>query len=286
MPAIVTAPGPRLTAGSGPVLALRDVSKTFEDGTAALRGVSFEVNPGELVTLVGPSGCGKTTALRLAAGLESASVGQVVRRSDAEASLSFVFQDPTLLEWRTAVGNVELVAELRHVPRAQRRARAREALHAVGLSDAAGKRPRQLSGGMRMRVSLARALVTDPVLALFDEPFGALDELTRLQLQTLLHELFASRRAAGSAVAGLFITHSVPEAVYLSDRVLVMAPGVVHAEVAIPSDGPFSRPRPADLRYTPEFAALAGRVSALLAEAMAHTSPGARPSAPEAGGAP
>ncbi|TGO06676.1 ABC transporter ATP-binding protein [Serinibacter arcticus] len=244
-----------MTPESPGTLRLTGVSKTFEDGTTALTGIDLTVAPGELVTLVGPSGCGKTTILRLAAGLIAPSEGELTVTAD---TTSFVFQDPTLLEWRTALRNVELVGELRHVPRAERRTRALEVLDAVGLADAAAKHPRQLSGGMRMRVSIARALVAQPDLALFDEPFGALDEITRLSLQTLLQDLFA--RAEFGA---LFITHSVNEAVYLSDRVLVMGQGRIAAEVAVP----WPHPRPPELRYSAEFAAVAGRVSALLEEA-------------------
>ncbi|WP_454293335.1 ABC transporter ATP-binding protein [Salana multivorans] len=235
-----------------PALALHRVTKVFEDGTRALDDVSFTVGAGELVSLVGPSGCGKTTALRIAAGLELPSAGHVRRSEAASANLGFVFQDATLLEWRTALANVELLPELRGTPRLERRARAVAALASVGLADAGAKRPRQLSGGMRMRVSIARALVSDPALALFDEPFGALDELTRLSLQVLLQDLFTSAR-----FAALFITHSVSEAVYLSDRVLVMGPGRIVDEVEIP----WEHPRPPELRYTAEFAALVGEVS-------------------------
>lgn len=243
------------TAQTPPALRLSGVSKTFEDGTTALTGIDLTVAPGELVTLVGPSGCGKTTILRLAAGLLAPSTGELEISAD---TTSFVFQDPTLLEWRTALRNVELVGELRHVPREVRRARALEVLDAVGLADAAARHPRQLSGGMRMRVSIARALVAQPDLALFDEPFGALDEITRLNLQTLLQDLFAR-----GTFGALFITHSVSEAVYLSDRVLVMGRGRIAAEVVVP----WEHPRPPELRYSAEFVAVAGRVSALLEEA-------------------
>lgn len=243
------------TAQTPPALRLSGVSKTFEDGTTALTGIDLTVAPGELVTLVGPSGCGKTTILRLAAGLLAPSTGELEISAD---TTSFVFQDPTLLEWRTALRNVELVGELRHVPREVRRARALEVLDAVGLADAAERHPRQLSGGMRMRVSIARALVAQPDLALFDEPFGALDEITRLSLQTLLQDLFAR-----GTFGALFITHSVSEAVYLSDRVLVMGRGRIAAEVVVP----WEHPRPPELRYSAEFVAVAGRVSALLEEA-------------------
>jgi NitT/TauT family transport system ATP-binding protein len=170
-----------------------------------------------------------------------------------------VFQDATLLEWRSAARNVELVGELRGVSREERRARAQEVLDLVGLQGFEEQHPRQLSGGMRMRVSLARALVAEPELALFDEPFGALDEITRLQMQTELQKIFRLKR-----FAALFITHSVSEAVYLSTRVLVMSgrPGRIVAEIEVP----WEYPRPPELRYAPEFAAITGRVSAALGE--------------------
>ncbi|GLZ53948.1 ABC transporter ATP-binding protein [Actinomycetospora sp. NBRC 106378] len=237
------------------------VTKRFATGTTALDDVSLDVGPREFVSVVGPSGCGKSTLLRLASGLDVASSGTV--RVDAER-LSYVFQDPALLEWRSAARNVELVGELRGVEKQERRLRARAALALVGLEGFAQQHPRQLSGGMRMRVSLARALVSDPQLALFDEPFGALDEITRLQMQSELQRLFA---APDTHFAGLFITHSVSEAVYLSTRVLVMSgrPGRIVDEI----DVPFAHPRPPDLRHTAEFAELTGRVSAALAGEVA-----------------
>jgi NitT/TauT family transport system ATP-binding protein len=237
-------------------LQLDRVSKRFPTGTVALTGVSLCLDPGDFVSVVGPSGCGKSTLLRLASGLDEATSGAV--GVDARAT-SYVFQDPTLLEWRTAARNVELVQELRGVPRDVRRARAQEMLDLVGLTGFERQHPRQLSGGMRMRVSIARALVAEPDLALFDEPFGALDEITRLQMQTELQKIFRLK-----LFAGLFITHSVSEAVYLSTRVLVMSgrPGRIVDEVAVP----WEYPRPPELRHTPEFAALTGRVSAALGE--------------------
>lgn len=239
-----------------PTLRLDGVGKRFATGTVALTDVSLSLRPGDFVTVVGPSGCGKSTLLRLASGLETATSGTVA--VDATAT-SYVFQDPTLLEWRTAIRNVELVPELRGVPRADRRARAQEMLDLVGLTGFERQHPRSLSGGMRMRVSIARALVAEPDLALFDEPFGALDEITRLQMQTELQKLFVLKE-----FAGLFITHSVSEAVYLSSRVLVMSgrPGRIVADVAVP----WSYPREPSLRYDAEFATLTGRVSQALGE--------------------
>ena len=237
-------------------LALDGVTKRFPTGTVALTDVSLSIDSGEFVTVVGPSGCGKSTLLRLASGLKDVTSGTI--EVSARAT-SYVFQDATLLEWRSALRNVELVGELRGVPREERRARARAALDLVGLTGFEGQHPRQLSGGMRMRVSLARALVAEPDLALFDEPFGALDEITRLQMQTELQKLFRLER-----FAGLFITHSVSEAVYLSTRVLVMSgrPGRIVAEIPIPWD----YPRPPELRYAADFAEITGQVSAALGE--------------------
>jgi NitT/TauT family transport system ATP-binding protein len=239
-----------------PTLVLDGVGMRFPTGTVALNDVSLRLNPGDFVSVVGPSGCGKSTLLRLAAGLETATSGRV---GVTAAATSYVFQDPTLLEWRSAARNVELVQELRGTPRATRRARAQEMLDLVGLTGFERQHPRALSGGMRMRVSIARALVAEPDLALFDEPFGALDEITRLQMQTELQKLFVLKR-----FAGLFITHSVSEAVYLSTRVLVMSgrPGRIVADIAVPWDFP----REPSLRYNPEFATLTGRVSQALGE--------------------
>jgi NitT/TauT family transport system ATP-binding protein len=239
---------------SEPTLDFEGVSKVFDTGTTALSGVDLAVRPGEFVAVVGPSGCGKSTLLRLAAGLDKATDGTV---GVTAKTTSYVFQEPTLLPWRSALGNVALIGQLHHLPKAERLQRAREALDLVGLSEFAKQFPRQLSGGMKMRVSLARALVADPQLALFDEPFGALDEITRLGMQTELQRLFGLRQ-----FAGLFITHSVSEAVYLASRVVVLTgrPGRIATEIEVP----FSRPRVPELRYTPEFAALAGEVSHVL----------------------
>jgi NitT/TauT family transport system ATP-binding protein len=239
-----------------PTLAVHGVAKRFPTGTVALTDVSLSLGPGDFVTVVGPSGCGKSTLLRLASGLEQPTSGAIEVSAE---STSYVFQDATLLEWRSALRNVELVGELRGQSKDERRKRAQEALELVGLTGFEQQHPRQLSGGMRMRVSLARALVAEPELALFDEPFGALDEITRLGMQTELQKLFRIKR-----FAGLFITHSVSEAVYLSTRVLVMSgrPGTIVAEIPMPWD----YPRDPDLRHTAEFAALTGRVSHTLGE--------------------
>jgi NitT/TauT family transport system ATP-binding protein len=236
------------------MLAFTGVGRTFPDGTQALDDVDLTVDSGEFVSVVGPSGCGKSTLLRLASGLDSPTSGQV---DVASKRVGFVFQDPTLLPWRTVRRNVELLAELEHLPKAQRRARVTEAIGLVGLTGFEKHRPRSLSGGMRMRTSLARSLVLQPDVFLFDEPFGALDEMTRERLNDELLALFADR-----GFAALFITHSVAEAVYLSTRVVVMStrPGHILGNVSVP----FGYPRQPDLRYTEEFAKVAGEVSDLL----------------------
>jgi NitT/TauT family transport system ATP-binding protein len=239
---------------SDPTLTFAGVDRTFPDGTTALRGLDLQIGRGEFVTVVGPSGCGKSTLLRLASGLDHPSAGVVDVRSDR---VGYVFQDPTLLPWRTVRRNVELLAELEKVPRAERRQRVAQAIDLVGLTGFEKHRPRALSGGMRMRVSLARSLVLQPEVFLFDEPFGALDEMTRERLNDELLQLFATR-----GFAALFITHSVAEAVFLSTRVVVMSsrPGRILGDVSVP----FGYPRAPDLRYSEEFGKVAGEVSHLL----------------------
>ncbi|MFJ2240342.1 ABC transporter ATP-binding protein [Streptomyces sp. NPDC087859] len=235
-------------------LSFDGVHKQFPNGTTALADVSLSVAPGEFVAVVGPSGCGKSTLLRLASGLDTATAGTV---RTADDSVGYVFQDATLLPWRSVLANVELPAELGKAARGERRAAALDALRLVGLEGFEKQLPRRLSGGMRMRVSLARALMTHPSLFLFDEPFGALDEMTRLRMQEELQRIFAAQ-----GFAGLFITHSVSEAVFLATRVIVMSarPGRITAAFEVP----FPHPRPAELRYEPEFARIAGEVSAAL----------------------
>jgi NitT/TauT family transport system ATP-binding protein len=232
------------------LLELLDVRKSFPDGTAAIDDVSLTVRAGEIVAVVGPSGCGKTTLLQLAARLKQPTSGTVGRGTDR---VGYVFQDPTLLPWRTVRRNVELFGELDGVSKADRRARAEQVIEAVGLTEFARHRPGQLSGGMRMRVALARALLVEPELFLFDEPFAALDEITRQGLGDELLRLFAEHR-----FGALFVTHSVSEAVYLSSRVLVLSPrpGQVKHEIEIP----LSYPRQRDA----EFTKLVGEVSEAL----------------------
>jgi NitT/TauT family transport system ATP-binding protein len=240
-------------------LQFENVEMTFPDGTHALDPTTFSVSPGEFVTVVGPSGCGKSTLLRIASGLTRHTGGSV---SVDRSSLGYVFQDATLLQWRTVQRNVELLAELEGVPRSECRDRARKAIDLVGLGGFETKYPKQLSGGMRMRASLARSLALDPKVFLFDEPFGALDEITRERLNDELLSLFQQQ-----GFAALFITHSIYEAVFLSTRVLVMSarPGHIVGDFQVP----FAYPRSPDLRFEPEFAELSGQVSHALRGAHA-----------------
>ena len=223
----------------------------FPDGTHALRETTFDVRPGEFVTVVGPSGCGKSTLLRIASGLTKATGGFV---SVEPGNVGYVFQDATLLQWRTVQKNVELLAELEGIDKVERARRAAENIALVGLDGFEKKYPKQLSGGMKMRCSLARSLVMDPTVFLFDEPFGALDEITREKLNDELLSLFQRK-----GFAALFITHSIYEAVFLSTRVLVMSarPGRIVGDFKIP----FAYPRSPELRFEAEFAELSGQVS-------------------------
>jgi len=203
---------------SEPLLSLSGVVKRYANGQLALDGLDLTVGAGEFVSLVGPSGCGKSTALRLMAGLETPSTGKLRRRGGEMPALGFVFQDPTLMPWARVADNVFLPLRLAGQSRDEAAAAVHEALERVGLAQRADAWPRELSGGMRMRVSIARALVTRPQLLLMDEPFAALDEISR---QRLDDDLLALWREQQFAV--VFVTHSVDEAVYLSERVLVMA---------------------------------------------------------------
>jgi len=243
------------TAGPGlESLAFDGVGMIFPDGTEAVRDVSFKVSKGEFVTVVGPSGCGKSTLLKIASGLLEQTAGTVnVDRN----RLGYVFQDATLLPWRTVRGNVELLAELHGVAKAERRRLAADAIELVGLDGFENHYPKSLSGGMKMRASLARTLTLKPPVFLFDEPFGAVDEITREHLNEETQLLFRHE-----GFAGLFITHSISEAVFMSTRVIVMSarPGRIVAEFQIP----FDYPRPADLRFDAEFAELSGEVSRAL----------------------
>jgi len=232
-------------------LSFERVGMTFPDGTEAVRDVSFTVSKGEFVTIVGPSGCGKSTLLKIASGLLEPTAGQVVVDRDR---LGYVFQDATLLPWRTVEGNVELLAELHGIPKAERVQLAADAIRLVGLDGFEGHYPKSLSGGMKMRASLARTLTLKPPVFLFDEPFGAVDEITREHLNEETQQLFQRE-----GFAGLFITHSITEAVFMSTKVFVMSarPGRIVAEY----DVPFSYPRDPELRFDPEFARMSGEVS-------------------------
>jgi NitT/TauT family transport system permease protein len=256
-----------------PALELADVRMRYGDGTLALEDVGLTVAPGEFVAVVGPSGSGKSTLLRLASRLVPPSGGTV---RVAARGIGYVFQDATLLPWRRVRGNVELLGELDGVPRRERRERAGRAIELVGLGTHARHLPHALSGGMRMRASLARALTRDPDLFLFDEPFGALDDITRRQLAVDLMALFTRRR-----FAALFVTHSVSEAVYLAGRVVVLSPGPGRVLADVPV--PFAYPRSSELRYTSEFTRLTAEVADVLGtrRAPAAGAPAAGPPAPE-----
>jgi NitT/TauT family transport system ATP-binding protein len=218
------------------------VSKTFSNGTLALQDMSLDVAEGEFVSLLGPSGCGKSTALRIVAGLGEPTAGTVAwRQAGGDASgqhrreIGFVFQEPTLMPWATVFNNVWLPLRLRHQSKAAARDEVMAALDMVGLAAFAGAYPRELSGGMKMRVSIARALITRPKLLLMDEPFAALDEITRFRLN---NDLLGLWEKFGWTV--IFVTHSVFESVYLSERIVVMAarPGRVFTEIAVAAPYP------------------------------------------------
>jgi NitT/TauT family transport system ATP-binding protein len=239
-----------------PMARFSQVAKTYANGVQALEGFSLDVVEGEFLTLIGPSGCGKSTALRLLAGLDAPSAGEVAWRG-APPEIGYVFQDPTLMPWASAFANVWLPLRLKGVSRAAARERVEAALDLVGLRDFAAAKPRELSGGMRMRVSIARALVTGPQMLLMDEPFAALDEITRFRLND---ELLALKARLGCTL--VFVTHSVFEAVYLSSRVVVMTgrPGRVAASIPVEE----KLPRSEAFRTSVRYAETAREVSAAL----------------------
>ena len=248
-------------AKCGVPISIRRVAKIFGEDTAnpfrALEEVTVDIDAGEFVSVVGPSGCGKSTLMLMVAGLLQRSCGDITIAGEAVmkpiTDVGIAFQDHLLLDFRTAIANVTLHADIRKLPKKQIEDRARELFDQLRLTNATDKYPRQLSGGMRQRVSLIRTLVHDPPLLLMDEPFGALDALTRLQVRTDLEALWLSRRPTV-----LFITHSVEEAVGLSDRILIMGPSpgeiVDQIRVALP------RPRPIVLGDVPEFSAYVDRI--------------------------
>jgi NitT/TauT family transport system ATP-binding protein len=251
------------------IVALRKVGKTFDSGTVALRGFDLAVRDGEFVSLLGPSGCGKSTALRIVAGLSEASEGAVEWPGAADRaadSIGFVFQEPTLMPWADVATNVRLPLKLAHVDESQARAAVAQTLARVGLADFAGAYPRELSGGMKMRTSIARALVTEPQLLLLDEPFAALDEITRFKLNNELLALWQQRHRTV-----IFVTHSVFESVYLSQRIIVMTPrpGRVFTEIAV--DAPY--PRDEAFRTSAEYAGFCRLASEALSKAMAEGGP-------------
>jgi NitT/TauT family transport system ATP-binding protein len=245
-----------------PVVTLRGVGKVFGTGTIALDGLDLRVNEGEFLSLLGPSGCGKSTALRIIAGLTEQSHGTVTWPGTGARpqAIGFVFQEPTLMPWATVTGNVYLPLKLSGSSRAEAEPRIRATLYRVGLRECADAYPRELSGGMKMRVSIARALVTAPRVLLMDEPFAALDEITRFKLNDDLRALW---RELGMTV--VFVTHSVFESVYLSQRVVVMTqrPGRVSSELTI--DEPY---RDANFRTSAEYGRLCRLGSEALARAM------------------
>jgi NitT/TauT family transport system ATP-binding protein len=261
------------SGSSGTIVALRGVAKTYDTGTRALAGVDLDIREREFVTLVGPSGCGKSTLLRLVAGLARPSNGRIAWWGDAVDAtgaegrrIAFVFQSPTLMPWASVATNVRLPLDLGRMPRADANAAVARALARVGLAEARDHLPRQLSGGMQMRASIARALVITPDLLLMDEPFGALDEFTRQHLDGELLELWRAQR-----LTVVFVTHSIQEAVFLSTRVVVMGARPGRMLDAFDIDEPY--PRSDAFRLSPAFAAIAQRISACVAKASAGTLP-------------
>jgi NitT/TauT family transport system ATP-binding protein len=249
-------------APTSPIVSLRGVGKLFGTGTLALDGLDLDVREGEFLSLLGPSGCGKSTALRIVAGLSEPSRGTVAWRdgADARRGIGFVFQEPTLMPWATVFGNVFLPLKLAGADKTAAAPRIMATLSRVGLADFAQAYPRELSGGMRMRVSIARALVTAPRMLLMDEPFAALDEITRFKLNDDLVALWREL-----AMTVVFVTHSVFESVFLSNRIVVMTgrPGRVSSELAI--DAPA---RDATFRTSAEYAGYCRVTSEALHRAM------------------
>ena len=249
-------------SGEVPLLVLRDVGKRFSTGTTALRNVDLGIGEGDFISLLGPSGCGKSTALRIIAGLSTPTTGALDwRGGQGRSDIGFVFQEPTLLPWASVFDNVWLPLRLRGVSREEATPAIREMIERVHLTGFEDAMPRELSGGMKMRVSIARGLVTKPRLLLMDEPFAALDEITRFKLNNDLLELWQDER-----FTVVFVTHSVFESVFLSNRIVVMAarPGRVFREIAV--DAPY--PRDEAFRTSPDYAALCREASQVLGEAI------------------
>jgi NitT/TauT family transport system ATP-binding protein len=246
-----------------PLVSLNHIRKEFANGTVALEDLAMDVHEGEFLSLLGPSGCGKSTALRLIAGLADASSGEITWPSggSAKSDIGFVFQEPTLMPWASVIDNVYLPLKLKGMSRSTALPRIMDTLALVGLSDFGHVYPRELSGGMKMRVSIARALVTEPKLLLMDEPFAALDEITRFKLNDDILRLKAARN-----VTVIFVTHSVYESAYLSSRIIVMAarPGRVVADLSV--DAPY--PRNDEFRLTKTYAQTCQAASHALHGAM------------------
>jgi NitT/TauT family transport system ATP-binding protein len=245
-----------------PLVSFQNAGKIYSNGTVAVEGLDLEVRTSEFLTLLGPSGCGKSTILRLVAGLDNVSSGTLTRDFEPDhASVGFVFQDPTLMPWASVFDNVFLPLRLREVARNEASPAINAALALVGLANSGKAFPRELSGGMRMRASIARALVLRPLLLLMDEPFAALDEITRFKLND---DLLALRGELGTTI--VFVTHSVFESVYLSTRIAVLRarPGRVVAEIAI--DAP--SPRGKDFRTSSVYAHYCAQASRALQRAM------------------
>jgi len=243
---------------SSPAFTLTDVNKVYSNGTVALQNLNLTVGGGEFVSLLGPSGCGKSTVLRLIAGLGQMSGGQLQWGDESHRKLAFVFQEAALMPWATVHDNVRLPLKLAGVPRALAQAAVAEAIALVDLKGFERSYPRELSGGMKMRVSIARALVTHPDVLLMDEPFGALDEMTRSRLNSDLLNLWEQKRWTV-----VFVTHNIYEAVYLSNRVVVMAarPGRVVADVPINEPYPRTEAFRTSSRFTEYYRQISGYLS-------------------------
>lgn len=250
-----------------PLVSLQGVARRYPGGTLALQDLDLAIGRGSFITLLGPSGCGKSTVLRLLAGLDQPSAGSVAwdrGQRPAAGRTGFVFQDPTLMPWSRVAANVGLPLRLAGLPREERARKVDAAMAAVGLAGFGQAYPHQLSGGMRMRASIARALVTQPELLLLDEPFAALDEVTRFGLQQDLLAQWTERR-----FTAVFVTHSIGEAAWLSQRIAVM--GARPGRVMRVFDVPFGEARTPGLRHSAEFAAFCAEVSAAMREAMSAT---------------
>jgi NitT/TauT family transport system ATP-binding protein len=257
-------------APAATLISLQRISKQFANGTLAVRNVDLDLRQGEFVSLLGPSGCGKSTLLRMISGLSQPSAGEIdwpmnphdsAGHAERDRDLGFVFQDPTLMPWSRAIGNVAMPLILKGMRKAEAHERSAEMLELVGLKGFEKSFPRELSGGMKMRVSIARALVTKPRILLMDEPFAALDEITRHRLNDDLLDLWWKSR-----FTAVFVTHSVFESVYLSQRIVVMAarPGRVMADLDV--SAPY--PRSETFRTSPLYADLCRLASAKLKEAI------------------